>query len=801
MGLSNDIISQFVKITNDAQKKVKKDTITYGEVSKKDGDLVYVILDGTSPDNNGKKAEVPASTTVNVSTGDRVIIMIKNHSAVITGNMGNPATNRAYVDEATGEIVHVVQEASNKATEAANKVTEFGVALGQKLDVSEFTAKMAAVENLEADSLLSQTVKANEASVEELTADNAEIKGKLEANEAAIESLQAGSLTVEEARAEFATIENLEATDAEVDNLKSTHANFESATAKNFEAVDASITELNTKKLDAESAKIIYANIDFSNIGKAAIEEFFSKSGMITDLVVGDGTITGELVGVTISGDLIKGNTVKADKLVVKGSDGLYYKLNIEAGATTSTEVTETDLQNGLHGTAIIAKTITAEKISVSDLVAFGADIAGFHITKQNTFYSGAKSSVSNTTQGIYLDATGQMNVGDASNFIKYYKATDGSYKLEISASSVLLGAGKKSVETAIGEVQSSVDNIQVGAENLYVKSASFDSDKWINTAGWTKDGTDSNGNARIKHGTWAGLYQFIKVKAGDVYTLSANVSGDGVADFRFYGSLYSEPSVDSTVILGVTPAHSDRGLAPLNEQRFRQVYTITEDGYLRVCIENGISDSYIWISSMKLERGNKSTDWSPNPSDMATSDEVNLAQATAEEAESKASNAQTLIAQLSDSISMLVTDGNGTSLMTQTEDGWTFSTATIQDLVNKVSDNLNTLTEDVGGVSGTVELIKQSVNDLEEIAEYVNITTYEDEPCIELGEADSDFKLRITNTRMMFTEGSTVLAYFTNQAFNSKKVVIEEELQQGGFVWKVRSNGNLGLTWKGGNS
>lgn len=53
-----------------------------------------------------------------------------------------------------------------------------------------------------------------------------------------------------------------------------------------------------------------FANIDFANITKASFENFFSKSGMIENLVVGDQTITGELVGVTISGDLIKGNTV-----------------------------------------------------------------------------------------------------------------------------------------------------------------------------------------------------------------------------------------------------------------------------------------------------------------------------------------------------------------------------------------------------------------------------------------------------------------------------------------------------------
>jgi len=162
---------------------------------------------------------------------------------------------------------------------------------------------------------------------------------------------------------------------------------------------------------------------------------------------------------------------------------------------------------------------------------------------------------------------------------------------------------------------------------------------------------------------------------------------------------------------------------------------------------------------------------------------------------------AQTVISQLTDALSTLVTDGNGTSLMTQTEEGWTFSTAEIQNLVNTLSEDLNTLNETVGGTTSTVDILQQAVNDLGTIAEYVKIGTYEDEPCIELGEGDSDFKLRITNTKMVFTEGSTVLAYFNNQAFNVKKVIIQEELQQGGFVWKSRSNGHLSFVWMGGNS
>lgn len=173
-------------------------------------------------------------------------------------------------------------------------------------------------------------------------------------------------------------------------------------------------------------------------------------------------------------------------------------------------------------------------------------------------------------------------------------------------------------------------------------------------------------------------------------------------------------------------------------------------------------------------------------------------AQSTADETGSRVTAAETLLQLLADSISMLVTDGNGESLMTQTENGWTFSTGQIQDTIDTTSENLDVLTNTVGDVSSTVGILQQAVDDLGILSEYVKITTYEDEPCIELGETDSDFKLLITNTRIMFMEGTGVPAYINNQSLYIKKAVVEEELQQGEFVWKARSNGNLGLIWKG---
>ena len=209
-------------------------------------------------------------------------------------------------------------------------------------------------------------------------------------------------------------------------------------------------------------------------------------------------------------------------------------------------------------------------------------------------------------------------------------------------------------------------------------------------------------------------------------------------------------------------------------------------------------SNDVFYFSSPKVEKGNRATDWTLAPEDLAKNDDVELAQTTADGAQETATNAETLVRQLSDSISMLVTDGNGTSLMTQTETGWTFSTAKIQATIASAAESLNALNSELGDTNNTVNVLQQAVDDLGEIAEYVKISTYEDEPCIELGESDSEFKLRITNTRILFLEGSSIIAHISNQSLHIKKAVIEEELQQGGFVWKVRSNGNMGLVWKG---
>lgn len=340
-----------------------------------------------------------------------------------------------------------------------------------------------------------------------------------------------------------------------------------------------------------------------------------------------------------------------------------------------------------------------------------------------------------------------------------------------------------------LNETNAAVSNLTIGGRNLLL--------------GTKFDGEAKRYERLETYGTEGGFYfdTSEQIESGVEYILSLSIRGN--ANIVFY-------EINTS---GGNFAHAWIRREQLSEEEFRDFQiTFTVDtnrvfGNVYICTQYGDANTAIgdWFEiescSLKLERGNRKTDWTPAPEDMATDDDVTAIQVSVTDVEEKIVTAETVIQQLSDSIMNLVTDENGETLMVQTETGWTYNMGQLQGVVNATSESLDTLVNDVGDVTSTVDILQQAVNDLGVISEYVKITTYEDEPCIELGEADSDFKLLITNTRILFMEGGVTPAYITNQSLNIEKAVVKEELQQGGFVWKVRSNGNLGLMWKGVDS
>lgn len=450
MSLDKKVIKDFVAAVN-KKEETKTPTILTGTVHR-EGGTVSVKIDGS-------ESLTPVSTVINVEDGERVTVIIENHKAMITGNLSSPAAR-------------------------GNEVEDLKVIVGDKVSTAELDAITAKVGKIDGD-----VANFKETTTEKLTAQDANIK-KIDGDvanfkETTIEKLTAQDAKIEKIDGDVAsfketTTEKLNANSAAIGSLDSTFANFKDATAEKFKANEASIEDLKTGKLSAKDADLKYANIDFSNIGKTAMEYFYAQSGLVKDVKIGDATITGELVGVTISGDLLKGNTVVADKLVIKGSDGLYYKLNTD-GMVTEKEQTD---YNSLNGQVIRAKSITATKIDVEDLVAFGATIGGFKIS-QNSIYSGVKETVGNTTRGIYMDNDGQFVFGDANQYVKFYKISEGKYKLAIAVEDLFIGSAN--VADAISDAKNTADNAASVASSA--SSAASTANSTANAAKLTAEG------------------------------------------------------------------------------------------------------------------------------------------------------------------------------------------------------------------------------------------------------------------------------------------------------------------------
>ena len=453
MGLSHELISQFAKVVKDNKKQNSEHTV-YGQVVTDGNGNKYVKLDGSdqlTPLTDENRPSVDTATA-NVKEGDRVSVLIKNHTATVTGNVSSPAVRNEDFDSAITEIKETNMLLANRIQANEGYIQELR---SDKASVGELNAANAKITDLET----------NKASIGELNAANAKIT-----------DLETNKLSADAADIKYATIGSLNATSANIDKLSAKHSKFETATANNFEAVNGSISNLDAK----------YANINFSNIGEAAIRKLFSDTGMINDLIVDNGTVTGEIVGVTIRGDRIIAGTIAADKIVIRGDDGILYKLNTD-GLTEKDiqelEKDETDtetLKNSIHGSKIIADTITAEKVRVDDLVAFGATIGGLNII-DGSIHSGVKSSIDSTTKGFYLDKDGQFIVGDLNNFIKYYKDQNGNYKLEISANDISIRSedSTKSIETAINDILTKQNGFvsDINSINETVSQLKFDSD------------------------------------------------------------------------------------------------------------------------------------------------------------------------------------------------------------------------------------------------------------------------------------------------------------------------------------
>ena len=100
MDLSNNLVSQFVKITNDREKQTQQQQSKLFGTAVIYDDKQYVQIDGSD-------LLTPADSTVHIKDGERVTVSINNHTAIIDGNVSDISASNEHLERVETEFLLV----------------------------------------------------------------------------------------------------------------------------------------------------------------------------------------------------------------------------------------------------------------------------------------------------------------------------------------------------------------------------------------------------------------------------------------------------------------------------------------------------------------------------------------------------------------------------------------------------------------------------------------------------------------------------------------------------------------------
>lgn len=337
MALTNDLVSKFAKLVT-TNVPGQNETTVKGTIKEIDG-VKYAQFDGS-------EMLTPVSSTATISNGDRVNILLKNHSAMVTGNATDPSASSWKVGLLDGKFDNLA---------------------AKNIDVDNLTAEVAKISTLKADDAIIENIRATAISSDYIEATVAEI-GYIKTNELSAEVAKISTLTADDA-----IIKNIQSTAINADYIRTAVADVGYITAD-----DAVIKG----KLDANMANIDHANIDKSQIGL-----LFLEMGLIDNATIIDGHITGHLDAVEVNANKITAGTLTVDRLLLKDESGNYKMatLNEDGELITTTingsVITERTINashivaESITGNEIAAETITGDKLVAKSITASKIDV------------------------------------------------------------------------------------------------------------------------------------------------------------------------------------------------------------------------------------------------------------------------------------------------------------------------------------------------------------------------------------------------------------------------------------------
>lgn len=278
MELSNNLISQFVKATKDTKAKNTESTVYGTAVVHGEEQRMYVKLDGSD-------LLTPVTNTTNMKDGERVTVMIKDHTATVTGNMTSPSARIGDVDDMGNAIRSEVDILVADKVEAA--VGEFDEIYAKKGEFDE--------------------IYVGKGEFDEFKAETGEF-GELKADVAEIDTLLFGSATGKVVHTDFSNMVVAQMSEAQIKSAMIENVSADKILAGTIYTNNVNVQSEDGKLLIAdETIQISDENRVRVQIGKDATGDYsisiwdangnlmFSEGG-ITDSAIKSGIIRNDMV-------------------------------------------------------------------------------------------------------------------------------------------------------------------------------------------------------------------------------------------------------------------------------------------------------------------------------------------------------------------------------------------------------------------------------------------------------------------------------------------------------------------------
>lgn len=393
MVLPNELIQEFAKLTNDTDRKTPNN-VMYGTVVDYN-DSKWVRIDGSD-------LLTPISSITNVSDGDRVIVGIHNHKAIINGNLTYPSTTGPVVEQISGQVAGKIVAEEIDAEFANIDVLLAGYIKVDQLDAAIINSEIInskfidteelKADRIEVDQLIANSIKAERAEIDVLLADKITTK-ELEAELAEIDTLIANKVTTKELEAERAEIDKLIANKANITDLNATNA-----TVGNLSADVADINTLIFGSATGDTIHVNFANAVVQQIGDAQIKSAMIESISAGKITAGD-IITNNVRVMSEDGSLL----ISDQTIQIKDDKRVRVQIGEDASGDYSIYIWDANGNLMFDPTGVQEKGIT-KAIIKNDMVKDNANISASKLDINSLFteINGSTNTIKSTK--IYLD-------------------------------------------------------------------------------------------------------------------------------------------------------------------------------------------------------------------------------------------------------------------------------------------------------------------------------------------------------------------------------------------------------------